>query len=39
MKTSKQEIHKAQWQELIREQSESDLSIREWCRRHKYFTW
>lgn len=44
MKTSKHEIHKAQWQELIREQSESGLSIRDWCRRHnmshgKFYYW
>ena len=32
MKTSKHEILKAQWQRLIKEQSESALSIREWCR-------
>jgi transposase-like protein len=44
MKTSKHEINKARWQELIREQSESGLSIREWCRRHnmshgKFYYW
>lgn len=44
MKISKHEINKAQWQELIREQSESGLSIREWCRRHnmshgKFYYW
>src|SRR5699024_10127133 len=44
MKTSKHEIHKAQWQELIREQSQSGLSIREWCRRNdmshgKFYYW
>ena len=44
MKTSKHEIHKAQWQELIREQGESGLSTREWCRRHnishgKFYYW
>jgi len=44
MKTSKHEILKAQWQKLIREQSESGLSIREWCRRNdishgKYYYW
>lgn len=44
MKISKHEINKSQWQELIREQSESGLSIREWCRRHnmshgKFYYW
>ena len=44
MKASKHELLKAQWQELIREQSESGLSIREWCRRNdishgKYYYW
>ena len=44
MKTSKHEINKAQWHELIRGQSESGLSIREWCRRHnmshgKFYYW
>lgn len=32
MKASKHEILKAQWQKMIKDQSESDLSIREWCR-------
>jgi len=32
MKTSKHEILKAQWQRIIKDQNESDLSIREWCR-------
>lgn len=44
MKASKHEIHKAQWQELIREQGQSGLSIREWCRRNnmshgKFYYW
>ena len=44
MKASKHEIHKAQWQELIREQSQSGLSIREWCRENnmshgKFYYW
>ncbi|WP_242969021.1 IS66 family insertion sequence element accessory protein TnpA [Peptostreptococcus russellii] len=44
MKASKHEILKAQWQELIKEQNESGLSIREWCRRNdishgKYYYW
>ena len=34
MKASKHEIHKAQWQDLIKEQIQSGLSIREWCRRN-----
>ena len=32
MKASKHEILKVQWQEKIKDQSESGLSIREWCR-------
>lgn len=44
MKISKHEIHKTQWQELIREQDQSGLSIREWCRRNnmshgKFYYW
>ena len=44
MKASKHEIHKAQWQDLIKEQSQSGLSIREWCRRNnmshgKFYYW
>jgi transposase-like protein len=34
MKASKHEILKAQWQNMIKEQSESGLSIREWCRKN-----
>lgn len=34
MKESKHEMLKAQWKKLIKEQSESDLSIREWCRQN-----
>lgn len=35
---------KAQWKKLIKEQSESDLSIREWCRQNnlshgKFYYW
>lgn len=44
MKASKHEIHKVHWQELLREQSQSGLSIREWCRRNnmshgKFYYW
>jgi transposase-like protein len=44
MKTSKHEIHKAKWQQIIKEQNESDLSIREWCRENdishgKFYYW
>lgn len=44
MKASKHEILKSQWQELIKEQSQSGLSIREWCRRNnmshgKFYYW
>lgn len=44
MKTSKHEILKAQWQKMIKDQSESDLSIREWCRGNnishgKFYYW
>lgn len=44
MKASKHEIYKAQWQDLIKEQSQSGLSIREWCRRNnmshgKFYYW
>lgn len=36
MKTSKHEILKAQWQKIIKDQSESNLSIREWCRGNNF---
>jgi hypothetical protein len=44
MKESKHEMLKAQWKKLIKEQSESDLSIREWCRQNnlshgKFYYW
>ena len=44
MKESKHEILKAQWQRIIKDQSESDLSIREWCRGNnvshgKFYYW
>ena len=44
MKASKHEILKAQWQKLLKSQSESDLSIREWCRGNdishgKFYYW
>lgn len=44
MKQSKHEILKAQWQELIKEQGKSGLSIREWCRKNdmshgKFYYW
>ena len=44
MKTSKHEILKSQWNDLIREQGKSGLSIREWCRRNdmshgKFYYW
>ena len=44
MKASKHEILKSHWQELIKEQSQSGLSIREWCRRNnmshgKFYYW
>lgn len=44
MKASKHEILKAQWQKMIKDQSESDLSIREWCRGNnishgKFYYW
>lgn len=44
MKASKHEILKAQWQKILKEQSESALSIREWCRGNdishgKFYYW
>ncbi len=44
MKISKHEINKAQWQELIKDQSQSGLTIREWCRKNnmshgKFYYW
>lgn len=44
MKASKHEIHKAKWQQIIKDQSESGLSIREWCRDNdishgKFYYW
>ena len=44
MKTSKHEIHKVQWQQIINDQNESGLSIREWCRDNdisygKFYYW
>lgn len=44
MKISKHEILKAQWQKMIKNQSESGLSIREWCRENnmshgKFYYW
>ena len=44
MKTSKHEMLKAQWQKIIKDQSESGQSIREWCRSHnmshgKFYYW
>ncbi|CCQ95086.1 conserved hypothetical protein [[Clostridium] ultunense Esp] len=44
MKASKHEILKSQWQELIKEQGQSGLSIRQWCRRNnkshgKFYYW
>lgn len=44
MKISKHEILKAQWQKMIKDQSESSLSIREWCRENnmshgKFYYW
>ncbi|WP_025641921.1 IS66 family insertion sequence element accessory protein TnpA [Schnuerera ultunensis] len=44
MKASKHEMLKAQWQKIIKNQSESGLSIREWCRGNnishgKFYYW
>ena len=44
MKESKHEMLKAQWQRIIKDQSQSDLSIREWCRANniphgKFYYW
>ena len=44
MKTSKHEIHKAKWHQIIKGQNESGLSIREWCRDNdishgKFYYW
>ncbi len=44
MKASKHEMLKAQWQKMIKDQSESGLSIREWCRENdishgKFYYW
>lgn len=44
MKASKHEIHKAKWQQIIKDQNESALSIREWCRNNnishgKFYYW
>lgn len=44
MKTSKHEMLKSQWQKIIKDQSESGLSIREWCRSNdvshgKFYYW
>ena len=44
MKASKHEILKAQWKNIIKDQSKSDLSIREWCRENniahgKFYYW
>ncbi|OLS01614.1 IS66 family insertion sequence element accessory protein TnpA [Tissierella creatinophila] len=44
MKASRHEILKAQWKNIIKDQSKSDLSIREWCRENniahgKFYYW
>lgn len=44
MKTSKHEILKAQWQEMIKRQNESRMSVRKWCEENnilhgKYYYW
>lgn len=44
MKVSKHEMLKVQWQKVIKDQSESGLSIREWCRSNdvshgKFYYW
>lgn len=44
MKASKHEMLKAQWQKMIKDQSESGLSIKEWCRENnishgKFYYW
>ncbi len=44
MKATKHEMLKAQWQRIIKEQKESGLSIREWCRENdvshsKFYYW
>jgi len=44
MKVSKHEILKAQWQKILKDQSGSGLSIREWCRENdishgKFYYW
>jgi len=36
MKASKHEMLKAQWQKMIKDQSKSGLSIREWCKRNNF---
>ena len=44
MKASKHEILKVQWQKILKDQSGSGLSIREWCRENnishgKFYYW
>jgi len=44
MKASKHEMLKAHWQKMIKDQSESSLTIREWCRESnishgKFYYW
>ena len=44
MKESKHEMLKVQWQRMIKDQYESGLSIREWCRENnishsKFYYW
>lgn len=44
MKASKHEILKTQWQKTIKDQSQSGISIREWCRDNgfshgKFYYW
>lgn len=36
MKIAKHEMLKTQWQRVIKDQSESSLSIREWCRENNF---
>ena len=44
MKSTKHEMLKSQWMEIIKRHSESGLSIREWCRENnvshgKFYYW
>lgn len=44
MKASKHEILKCNWQKMIKDQSESSLSIRQWCKENnlshgKFYYW